>query len=300
MAKEVICPACGAKMKAGRVACLRCREKLVAAPSEKRAPSPFSQFIARRRAPLLAAGIVFPLVAAWVVIAFENPKDQASRPSTQTIAAAKAPERDSAVAVAAPVTPAALANEWPFVDSGRAGTGAYARGDFASAIASYTQAVEKNPKDLTALNNLGQALARVGRAAEAIPYFERAIALNGRVWEPRFNLGHAYGLLNDWPNAVAAYRAAAQVFPDDYVTCYNLGLALHKMGQEEAAIPELRKAIELAPGEASFHLSLGVSYERLQKPADAIQAYEAYLNMAPSAPDAQQVRTHIDSLKKPS
>ena len=61
-----------------------------------------------------------------------------------------------------------------------------------------------------------------------------------------------------------------------------------------------QKAIELAPGEPSFHLSLGISYERLKKPADAIQAYEDYLTMAPTAPDAAQVRARIESLKKPA
>jgi len=243
----------------------------------------------------LTRGIAGPLALALVTAA---PRASEDAPHTSAPApAASLTSRAGGSDAGSPAGPIAVAQPG-FLDADRGGTAAYGRGDFESAIAQYRAAIERNPKNLDALNNLGQALVRAGRAAEGVPFFERAIALNATDWAPRFNLAHAYGSLQDWPHAVTAYRAALQVFPDDYVTSYNLGLALHRAGQEEEAVDAFKKAIRLAPGEPSFHLSLGISFERLHRPADAVQAYEDYLEMAPGAADTDQVKTRIDSLRK--
>ena len=301
MAQAVVCPACGAKIKAGRPSCLRCGEQLAAAEAAD-APvvvqTGISKLVAEYRGPILAAGIVLPL--ALLVIAVARQPPAYVPPTVSEVAKPAAPL--PATHVTDEIVVGAVPNyaDMRFFDADRAGRAVFNNGDFGSAIEQYLRAVEKNPKDLASLNNLGQALVRVGRVAEAVPYFERAIALNRSEWAPRFNLAHAYGVMNDWPKAVDGYRAAAAVFPEDYVTHYNLGLALHKAGQEEAAIPEFQKAIDLAPGEPSFHLSLGISYERLKKQTEAVQAYEDYLTMAPDAPDAGQVKSHLTALKKPA
>ena len=180
-----------------------------------------------------------------------------------------------------------------FLDPKHGGTLAYSRGDYGSATERYRQAIEANPNDADALNNLGQVLARTGKAAEALPYFERAITLYPNVWTYRFNLAHAYGQIGDWARAVTVYRWAGELFPDDYATQFNLAMALHKQGREAEAVPAYLKAITLAPGEASFHFSLGSSYEKLNRPHDAVDSYRRYLELAPEAPDAQQVKERI-------
>ena len=68
-------------------------------------------------------------------------------------------------------------------------------------------------------------------------------------------------------------------------------------GTEVAAIPEFEKAIALAPSEATFHLSLAASLEKAGRTSDAKREYQQYLDMAPSATDADQVRTHLQGLK---
>ncbi len=57
-----------------------------------------------------------------------------------------------------------------------------------------------------------------------------------------------------------------------------------------------KKAIELEPNDATFRLALGTSLERLQRPRDAAAAYDEYLRLAPSAPDANSVRARIAQL----
>jgi len=67
-------------------------------------------------------------------------------------------------------------------------------------------------------------------------------------------------------------------------------------GDDEAAVGEFKRAIELAPSEPSFHLSLAISLEKTGKVADAQREYAQYLEMDPSAPEAQKLKAHMQAL----
>jgi Flp pilus assembly protein TadD len=58
----------------------------------------------------------------------------------------------------------------------------------------------------------------------------------------------------------------------------------------------LQKGIETAPGVAAFHLALGVCLEKVGRLSDAGREYQTYLDMAPAAPDADKVRSHLQTL----
>ena len=286
------CAACGAKTKEGRLRCPRCGELLVAAAVETAPPPAVDGPVQRSRfggLVVIAGSAVFLALLVLIVMrtqVVETPPPQVA--STPQPAKAPAPP-PAAAAVPEPVTS---------FDMGRAGVAAYQKGDFAGALGRFEQAVEKNPDDPGAHNDLGQTLVRIGRPREAVPHFVRATELNPSAWAPRFNLANAYGAMSEWGKAITEYQKASELFPDDYVTTYNLGLAHHKAGEEEPAVKAFRRAIELAPGEPTFHLSLGISYEKLKRPVDAAKAYETYLEMAPDAADAGKIKTHIDDLRK--
>jgi tetratricopeptide (TPR) repeat protein len=190
----------------------------------------------------------------------------------------------------APNTPTAM-------DLSRGGVAAYAKGDVAGSIEQFMQAVQADPKDAPALNNLGQALVRAGRAREAIPYFDQAIAVSANVWTYHFNRAKAYGELQDWSRAVAGYREAAGLFPQDYATAFNLARALQASGDVSAAISEFQRAIDLAPGEPDFPLALAYALESARRPADALSAYRRFLELQDSGPTAEKVRQRIQELE---
>jgi Flp pilus assembly protein TadD len=248
--------------------------------------------VAKYRTAMMAGGALLLIVLiAGVGVLYGRSQPPPNRALTTV------PSRSQhATPAAVPVTAEKATIERRFLDHKLAGGAAYTEGDYESAADRYRKAIAENPTDADALNNLGQVLARVGRAAEAIPYLERAGELYPNVWAYRFNLAHAHGQMGDWARAVAGYRAAQELFPDDYVTQFNLAHALHKQGSEEEAIAEYRKAIALAPGEPSFHLSLAVSYENLKRLNDATNSYHQFLEMTPDAPEAQQVKGRIKEL----
>ena len=288
MAHAIICESCGAKIRADRPRCPRCRVRL-AAP-DPAAVARRSRLLARWSAGLVA-GFVVVLAGLWLT---RDPAPAAAPAATTArpdpLAARRQPRP------AATGTPAPAVESHPFLEPSGAGGVAYEAGDYESALAQFQDAVTKNPQDAESLSNLGQVLVRLGRTEEALPFFARAIAIIPDRWAYRFNNARALALLRRWEESIAEYRRAQQLFPSDYATAFNLALTLHKSGDDASAVDEYKKAIELAPTDASFRLALGISYESLKKPAEAAAAYEEYLRLAPSAQDADNVRAKIAQL----
>lgn len=294
MAPAIICAKCGAKVRPERDRCPRCRA-FVTVPDPAVAAAR-SRKLARSAAALSGAFVLL-VIGLWI-----------SRGSTPSVAAGRTPATRSAVPARGAVAAAASAGasrppigrDRPFLDAADTATIAYGAGDYATALAQFQAAIERNPQDTDSLSNLGQVLVKMNRPADAIPYLQRAVTLAPDRWAYQFNLARTLGLVGRTAESIQGYRHAQELFPDDYVTTFNLALTLHKSGDEPAAVVEYQKAISLQPDDASFRKALGLSYERLQKRAEAAAAYQEYLRLSPGAADADIVRTRIAELTGPS
>jgi tetratricopeptide (TPR) repeat protein len=280
--EAVTCAACGALVREDRVRCLRCGQPLVAASAEH----------ARHSAALTKLLLVGAAVAAAGLVGVVALRPAAPR-TVARASPAPAQQRPAARAKA-PVVPAVVTSR----DAMAPAQAAYASGDMAGALEHFTRAVEVNPKDPDALNNLGQVLVRTGQARDALPYYDRAIELEPGIWAYRFNRARAYGELEQWGSAVAGYREALELFPDDYATQYNLAKALQKKGDLNEAIAGFERALQLAPGQADFHLSHGLALDAAERPAEAMAAYRKYLELAESPAEADKVKQRIAQLEK--
>jgi tetratricopeptide (TPR) repeat protein len=290
MARAIICPTCGSKIRAGRQKCPRCRAVL-AAPDPALAAERGRQLA--RAAAMLAGTFALVIATLWLLRA----PAAATTPASRTAAGDPLGNRRQTVAPpSAAAAPVAEGLDRPFMDPAGKGAASYYAGDYATALAQYQAAVERNPQDAESLSNLGQVLVRMNRVQEAIPYYERALAILPDRWSYQFNLARALGLLGRTDESVAAYRRAQQLFPDDYVTAFNLALSLHKSGDDAGAVEQYQKAIALQPEDASFRLALANSLVRVDKRAEAAAAYQEYLRLSPSAPDADKVRARIAEL----
>lgn len=307
----VACASCGARMKADRRSCLRCGELLVPRRSDGAAglqdgptsgaalTGSTSQTAQLSRRTTIVAGTVASIVVAGLagVLWYTSPEAVGDGPSTAVSVpsraarpAASSHSGGAGEADAPAYEPAA------FIDVARRGGASFGSGDFEAARAAYEQALLKRPDDPDTLNNLGQALVRLGRVDEGIARFERAVQLAPDAWAAHFNLAAAEGERGHWDRAVEQYREAVRVFPDDYATQFNLALALHKKGDEPAAIAEYEKAIQRAPSEPSFHIALGISLEKVGRIADAVREYRVFLEMDPSSSEAAKLKAHVDAL----
>ena len=183
-------------------------------------------------------------------------------------------------------------------DSARAGVASYNDGDIVSALTRFTAAVESDPDNADALNNLGQALVRAGRPREAIPYFDRAVALGEGVWSYHFNRARAFSELKEWRQSIAGYTDAARLFPEDYVTHFNLARAREASGDLPGALQAYAKAAELAPGQADFHLWYAHALDLNGNGPEAVVEYRRFLELEPGASHAERVKARLAELDK--
>jgi Flp pilus assembly protein TadD len=279
--KAVTCEFCGAKFRADRNRCPRCRRIIIGV-------DPVAAAASSRRMTKVAAGLggAFLLVlgALWLTSDPEPAAPAGAKPATAPVASV----RMTGVPPRSPSEPGGA-----FLDSSGAATLAYQAGDYQSALAQFQDAIARNPNDAESLSNLGQVFVKLGRTEEALAPLQRATALNPDRWAYRFNLARALGLLERWEESIASYRQAQRLFPDDYVTTFNLAMTLHKSGDEGGAVTAYLRAIELNPEDPTFRKALGISYERLRKPSEAVSAYSEYLRLSPGSADAEQVRARI-------
>lgn len=61
-----------------------------------------------------------------------------------------------------------------------------------------------------------------------------------------------------------------------------------------------RKALEMDPHNASAHRGLGYLFERSQALQESMSQFREYLELAPQARDARQIKLHLESLEHPS
>jgi tetratricopeptide (TPR) repeat protein len=292
LAGSIICAACGGKVAAERTRCPRCGEPLVA-----------------RQAAGAKGGdrrVTIAIVAVCIAVgAFSTIMLLGGPPTGSGQAAAPAAARVSPTGVG-PAASVDAPREAPGATQGTAGASisdvlageaAYAAGDVAAALQRFQAAVDANPDDVRALNDLGQALVRLGRAKDAVTYLDTVVRRSPDSWTYQFNRARAHAELKDWGPAIDGYRAAGQLFPDDYATPYNLAKALQASGDLNGAIVSYERAIQLAPGQSDFQLSYGLALESAKRPQDAAAAYRRYLELEPQSPEADKVRAHLAEIQ---
>jgi len=283
----VTCAACGAKVREDRARCLRCGAPL-------RPPPPAQTRLSTTTLAIVAGALALGGVTTWFVL---SPAAAPAPPAVvQTAAPPPAPGARPARTVDA-ARETAQARTFSSREVSRSGMAAYNRGDVAGSLEQFRAAVDADPENPEALNNVGQVLVRSGRTRDAIPYFDRAIGISDGVWAYHFNRARAYAQLQQWTSAVTGYREAARLFPDDYVTQFNLAKALEANGELTAAVDAYARAIGLAPGEPDFHLAHGQALEAAKRPAEAAAAYRRYLELVDAAPQAEKIKSRIAQLE---
>lgn len=101
--------------------------------------------------------------------------------------------------------------------------------------------------DPEALNAIGAAQGRAGRAAEARKTFERVLASSPGNAEAHFNLGLARVGLGDEAGAIECWRRALELDGGQYGALYNLAIAEGRRGEAGAAREKLRRFVANAP-----------------------------------------------------
>jgi tetratricopeptide (TPR) repeat protein len=127
------------------------------------------------------------------------------------------------------------------------GACAMMRGQMASAVPFFRQALGQGYLHETVFTHLGIALQASGQLDEALEVYR--VAEKGDPKNPRYAANAAVVLAqkNDFPGAVAEARKAQKLAPGFAPNLVNLGFFLQDLGQLEEAAEAFEKAVKLDP-----------------------------------------------------
>ncbi|HEY0377743.1 MAG TPA: tetratricopeptide repeat protein [Pyrinomonadaceae bacterium] len=180
----------------------------------------------------------------------------------------------------------------------RKGTELLRAGNRDDAVEEFKAAVQAYPQYYAARLELGRQL----RAQLLFNEAEEALRPLGEIApkraEPRIEYAIVLLALKRPREASGQLRRALELEEANWVTHLYLGWALLEIEPEEAE-RHFKRALELDERKAAqAHLSLArLAYQRGSRP-DSVRHLEAYLALAPDAPDAQAVRRLLSQLKK--
>ena len=111
-------------------------------------------------------------------------------------------------------------------------------------------------------------------------------------------LGNALMDTQQFGEAIDAYQKALALDPKNVDVRVDMGTCMRGMGKFESAVAEFRKAIKIAPGHLNAHRNLGVVLGfDLKDREGAIKEFKTFLELAPNAPDAAQIKDVIAQLQ---
>ncbi len=178
------------------------------------------------------------------------------------------------------------------------GSKAAAAGQTDVAITHLQKAVALYPAFMMAHNDLGAQLLEAGRLAEAATELRAAAKLDPTAYNPRLNLGIVLIRQKQFTAAAQVLDEAIALDPQAPAARLYAGMAYLTLKDFERAEKELRLAYESGGTEyaqALFHL--GQLYLSRGNRALALQHFEAYLREMPNAPNAEQVKKLIGTLR---
>ena len=147
----------------------------------------------------------------------------------------------------------------------------------------------EDPKDLKALDALGNIMRSRKRYAEAAEYYTRAIETiqkpERRHWTYYYSRGTCYERLKKWPQAEADLQKALQLYPDQPLVLNYLGYSWIDQNRNlKQGMALIEKAVSLKPDDGYIVDSLGWAHYRLGNYKEAVRFLERAVELRPEDP----------------
>ncbi|MEJ5365523.1 MAG: tetratricopeptide repeat protein [Desulfosoma sp.] len=150
----------------------------------------------------------------------------------------------------------------------------------------WQEAIERNPNNARAYNNLGQALMDRGENERAQKAFETALNLRPNSFDAQLNLGLSLARRGLIGEAVPAFQRALALRPENPKALYNTALAYHKMRLYDTARSYYERALHADPNMEKAALNLANLFVEQKQPDQAIEVLAPFVAAHPDAVDA--------------
>jgi tetratricopeptide (TPR) repeat protein len=135
----------------------------------------------------------------------------------------------------------------------------FARGDLSMAAQAYEKALQLEPKNLRALENLGDYYAR-SNPKKAMEYYKRYLDIEPRDAEIYFQMGTLNQKGRDFAGAITAYKKSIQYDPQQVASHLALAELYELRKSTQAAIEQYEACEQLDPRNPAFYSRLGRLY----------------------------------------
>lgn len=162
---------------------------------------------------------------------------------------------------------------------------------------SYEQAVEAARDGDPASTYLGaQSLLKLNRNEQAAAEMARLRGNDQPAWKLIGESGEAL-IANDTGRAIDLARRAVEADGGNPFAHYQLGVAAAKASDWGSAVSALTRTIELKPDFAYAHYYAALAYQRQRQLPKAAEHFDAFLRLAPDAPERGAVQAILRTIK---
>ena len=162
---------------------------------------------------------------------------------------------------------------------------------------SYEQAVDAaRDGDPASTFLAAQSLVKMDRADQAAAQLSRLKASDSAGWRLVGESGEAL-IANDAGRSVELARRAIEADGGNPFAHYQLGLAASRAADWGGAVQGFTKAIELKPDFAYAHYYAALAYQRQRQLSKTAEHFDAFLRLAPEAPERSAVVSILRTIK---
>lgn len=153
----------------------------------------------------------------------------------------------------------------------------HSHGQLDNARTLYEDVLRQFPNDFSVLYHLGMLESQAGRSEQAASHFVRAVQVDPKNADAQNNLAYTLQQLGRDAEALEAYAKAQALKPDDADIAVNLGLLHKQLEQLPQALAVFEQALRAHPRHIALLGNRGNVLQRLGRKEDALASYEQAL-----------------------
>ncbi len=169
----------------------------------------------------------------------------------------------------------------------------YIRGQHDDAIKYYDKVLSVNPNDTYVLNSKGDSLYSLGKYQDAIEYYEKVLTINGTDTYALISNAASYFSLGLYKDALQYYSDALEINGTDTDALNGKAASLYILGQYQDAIKYYGDALEINGTDTYALNGIGDSLYKLEKYQNALKQFETVLEIDPKDSYANQSKYDI-------
>jgi tetratricopeptide (TPR) repeat protein len=154
------------------------------------------------------------------------------------------------------------------------GDSAFNKGDYSSAVTSYTESLQTNPSDIDLLYGRGRAFQELGKFIEAQADFEQALNLDAKNFQVLLSLATIQLEQKSYASALLYATKAEEIPGAPARASFLKGRALHQLGMPEDALKAYGNAIQVDKNFGQAYLNRGLLKIGLDRTKQACEDFK--------------------------